>query len=500
MLYGDTELFNQNQGANPGSVFSSANVDELIKAISAGQQSGTVLDGQLTTGAALKYESLEATLKNLTFNNQHFVFYNQIAKKAARSTNEEYNQLVNYGRSGKYSILEGELPENTDSQYRRKSEFIKYKGIVGQVTDVIMQTNNQIDVYSQEVQNKMTLLLQSIENEMHYGDQTIDPLQFDGVYKLHKKAISSSNDNLEYFNSPFTLDVRGSVLLDSHTNELISNIVNQGYGLVTDIFAPPSVFTDYVDQKYDQRRIVTGAEVQAGKFGQKVTEFVTQFGNVMPNATIFGRRSVSRQTAGTTSGAQAPKAPAAITPDGVAPLAAVSDATRTKFGTDYAGDYFVAVAAVNQYGEGPLTALSASAVTVAATESIDMKFTITDNAYPATGFVIYRSEKDPATALADTPLYPVFSVSTAELTAGYDGGAAGLARDRNYEIPNTEKAFIYQTKNAEIMALKELGKMKKLDLAITSPTYRFAILYYLTQILYQPQKLGVLNNIGKLTS
>ena len=169
-------------------------------------------------------------------------------------------------------------------------------------------------------------------------------------------------------------------------------------------------------------------------------------------------------------------------------------------GTAFAGDYFVAIAAENQYGEGPVTALSASVVAIAATESIDMKWAITDNAYPATGYVVYRSEKDPTTALADTPLYPVFRISVAELATGYDGAAAGLARDRNFDIPNTEQAFMYQTMNADIMAIKELGKMKKLDLAITSPTYRFAILYYLTMILYQPQKLGVIKNIGKITA
>ena len=129
-----------------------------------------------------------------------------------------------------------------------------------------------------------------------------------------------------------------------------------------------------------------------------------------------------------------------------------------------------------------------------------MKWAITDNDYVATGYVVYRSEKDPATALADTPLYPVSTISAAQLAAGYDGAAAGLSRDRNYNIPNTEQAFMYQTQNAEIMALKELGKMKKLDLAITNPTYRFAILYYLTQILYNPHKLGIINNIGSITT
>lgn len=497
MLYNNGDLFNQNQGG-PANMFSSANIDELIKAISAGQESGTVLNNTLTNGAALKYESLEATLKNLTFNNSHFQFYNAIKKKAARSTNEEYNQLVTYGRSGKYSVLEGELPEAVDSQYRRKAEFIKYKGIVGQVTDVILQTNNQIDVMAQEVTNKMTLLLQSIENEMHFGDLTVDPLQFDGVYRLHKK--SNSTDNATYFNSDFTLDLKGSVLLDSHTNELVSNIVNQGYGLVTDIFAPPTVFTDYVDQKYEQRRIVDPGQVAAGVFGQKVTQFVTQFGSIAPRPVIFGRRSIARYVSGATAAAQTAKSPAAPV---ASSLAATGADTLTQFTTGYTdGDYYVAVAAVNQYGEGPMTDMSGAltAVSITAGTSIDMTFAITDNAYPATGYVIYRSEMDQTTDMVDTPLYPVFSITTTQLADGYDGASALSVRDRNYDIPNTEKAFMYQTQNADIMAIKELDKMKKLDLAITNPTYRFAILYYLTQILYQPFKLGVINNIGKVTA
>ncbi len=493
MLYGN----NINQNFAQRGQYNAANIDEIIKAISAGQESGTVLNGQINSGAALKFESLEATLKNLTFSNQHFTFYNQVSKRPASSTNEEYNQLVNFGTSGKYGVVEGELPESVDSNYRRMAEFIKYKGIVGQVTDVIMQTNTQIDPYAQEVQNKMTLLLQSVENELHFGDSNIDPVQFDGVYRLHKKHVGG--DNLNYFNSSFNLDLRGSVLLDSHINEITSNVVNEGYGLVTDIFAPPQVFTDYVDQKYEIRRIMSNNEVTSGKFGQRVTSFVSQFGEIIPQSTIFGRKSVARKTSGDTSGSRAAKAPAAVTPGGT-PAAAVSDATLTKFGTAYAGDYYIAIAATNQYGEGPMTALDSSLISVGATESLDLNFTITDNAYPATGFVVYRSEVDPVTALADTPLYPVFLVNLAEMAAGYDGASAGSIRDRNYDIPNTEQAFVYQKGNSEVMAVKELDKMKKMDLAITSPNLRFAILYYLALFMFNHQKVGVIKNIGKQTA
>lgn len=475
-------------------------VQQLIKAIAAGDTPGGQVTG-LNAGPSLKFESLEATLKTLSYQMKQFTLYNMIGKKKAYSTAEEYNQLDNYGNESAYFIGEGELPESQDSQYRRLVEKVKFMGTTRQVTDVAMRVKTQVNnLILQEEKNGMLYLGKGCDYFLYHGNEAVVPKQFNGMYYNHKKGIlGSSTSNLTYKNSNFVVDLRGKILEEGDVDKAVSAVVNEGYGMVTDIFGPPSVFTSFVRSKYDIRR-TDDRQINQGIYGNKVVKFITQYGDVDVQNDIFARKSVARYTSGDTAGKRHPKAPEAITPDGVTPLAAASDTTGTQFGSAYAGDYFVAVAAVNEYGEGALTALSASAVTVSATQSIDMKFTITDGSYASTGFVIYRSEKNPATALADTPLYPVFSITKAELTAGYDGAAAGLARDRNFEIPNTEMAFVCENNSDQVFALKELSPMMKMDLAFTSPTYRFMIMYYLTNILYAPKKVAVIKNIGKLTS
>ena len=108
-----------------------------------------------------------------------------------------------------------------------------------------------------------------------------------------------------------------------------------------------------------------------------------------------------------------PKATTAPTADAVAAKAAVADAASTQF-SGFNGDYRYAVSAINRFGESVLTNLSLAAginakVTVAATESVDLKFADGGGTYPATGYRIYRSVKNTAasTAAADT-FYPIF--------------------------------------------------------------------------------------------
>lgn len=472
-------------------------VENLIKAITAGDTPGGQVSG-LNSGPSLKLESLEATLKTLSYQMKMFTLYNQIGKKKAYSTAEEYQQWDNYGSESAYFIGEGELPENHDSQYQRLVEKVKYMGTTRQVTDVAMRVNTQVpNLILQEEKAGMLYLGRGTNHFLYHGNENVVPKQFNGMYWNHKKGlVGAGGTNLSYQASNFVKDLRGFVLQEGDVNDAISSVVNEGYGIVTDIFGPPVVFDGFVKQKYDIRR-TNDQEIQRGIYGNKVTTFTTQFGDVAVQNDIFSRKSIARFTTGDTSGKSHPKAPEAITPDGAAPLAAVAD-TSTQF-TGFAGDYYYAVASVNEFGEGPLIGLNAAgaALAVAATESVDLKFTITNGAYPATGFRIYRSEIDPATAIGVTPLYPIFDVSATERTAGYDGGAAGLVRDRNFEIPNTEMAFVVENNSDQVFSLKELSPMMKMDLALTSPTYRFMILYYITNILYAPKKVAVIKNIGK---
>lgn len=466
-------------------------VEQLIKAITAGDTAGGAVSG-LNSGPSLKLESLESSLKALSYQMKMFTLYNLIGKKKAYSTAEEYQQMVNYGNESAYFIEEGGLPESQDSQYQRQVAQVKYMGTTRQVTDVAMRVNSQVpNLILQEEKNGMTYLAKGCNHFLYHGDANVVSKQFNGMYANHRAGIGGTN--ADYNNSNFVVDLRGYTLREDDVNDAISAVVNEGFGMVTDIFGPPVVFDGFVKTKYDIRR-TNEQEIQRGMYGNKVTTFVSQFGDVAVQNDIFSRKSISRLT---TSGKLHAKAPEAITPDVSAPLAAVTDATAM-FGSDFDGDYFYAVASVNEYGEGPLTAMNASGVlfTVGSDKAVNLKFTITDGSYPATGFRIYRSELNPTTAIGVTPMYPIFSISTQQRADGYDGGSSGLVRDRNFNIPNTEMAFVVENNPDQVFALKELSPMMKMDLALTSPTYRFMILYYLTNVLYAPKKVGIIKNIG----
>ena len=150
---------------------------------------------------------------------------------------------------------------------------------------------------------------------------------------------------------------------------------------------------------------------------------------------------------------------------------------------------------MNRFGEGKLTAMDSSKLSIALTESGDLKFADGGGTYPATGYRIYRSKKNPAGLIGVTSLYPLFDVSTAELAAGYDGGGASVVRDRNRMLPGTDQAMLIQN-SSEIYSFKQLAPLMKMDLAILSPAIRFMILLYGTPQLYAPRKMIKFINIG----
>jgi hypothetical protein len=90
----------------------------------------------------------------------------------------------------------------------------------------------------------------------------------------------------------------------------------------------------------------------------------------------------------------------------------------------------------------------------------------------------------------------LFTVSVAQKAAGYDGGAATVVRDRNRIIPNTVSAIVTDI-NSNVMAYKQLAPMMRMDLARTSPAYRFMVMNYGTPVLYQPKKVARIINIGR---
>lgn len=117
-------------------------VDNLNKALTAGQDRdppGSITAGD---GFALRVESLESTLKNVTYRMEHVKFWRNIPKLPAYNTVEEFNRISSYGENPDAGYIdEGDLPSEDDTTYSRNFSVVKYLGTTRRVTHVMSLVN-----------------------------------------------------------------------------------------------------------------------------------------------------------------------------------------------------------------------------------------------------------------------------------------------------------------------------------------------------------------------
>lgn len=462
---------------------------DLQKALEAGSITGRETTNSLTaSGSPLKVESLENSLKVLQYKESDIAFWRRIPKLPAFNTVEEFNQLNSYGSEAGIFTNEGELPREEDSQYVRRAEHVKFLGTTRIVSHPMQLVKTNVgNTIALEVKNGTLHLLRGADRALTFGDASIVPSEYNGFYAQQRNSFSTLAD---YYASEQIIDLRGKNLREANVEDGAQILINN-YASPDLLMAPPAVLSGFVKNFYDSKFVQPGpGGTQNGVMGQRVSHVQTQFGEIELGYDLFMRAAPARRT---TSGATHPQAPAVPVAVSVAsPVDALA-----KFDTvAEAGDFFYAVAAKNRFGESTLLDINASVlVTVAVGDAVDLTFTAGAGTNAATGFVIYRSKKNPATAIAATDLFPIFEVSTVDLTNGFDGGAAGKIRDRNRFLPNCNQAILAQG-DEEVWSFKQLAPLMKMDLATLSPATRFMILMYGTPMLYAPRKIVRYVNIG----
>lgn len=496
------DLYNYNDLAAFGG---SNNVADVLKAMEAGLQTGMQYNGQINNGGGLKVESLDAYIKVLANRLNQLVVYNEMPKQRIENTVHQYNQLYKYGEDVGIFNREGETPEETDTQYIRKSAIAKFMGLTGQVADPAMlaKLTGGMNMYTREVQNKTTQLLTLIDTNLTSADSTCVEEEFDGIFRQHMMGVASadrgSTEGMSteqildaYYGSAAVIDAQGAILTDALVEDAADAVVNVYNGYIDRIVSAPVVFNNYVKKFHESKRVVVGManSVVGATMGQSVNNIVTQFGSVaVKSDKFFDVRKPIKATATATS----PKAPATPVASGKGSAVADVDA-RTNF-TLHAGSYGYLVTAKNRYGESAPLKLTSTALAVTAAQSVDLQWTAgAGGAYQATAYVVYRTKK--VTALTETTeYYPIFTIPVSMLDAGYDGAAATKVRDRNRIIAGTKSALIYYN-DSQINEYLQFGDTRKIDFAITAPSRRFAILNYGTPVLYQPAKICRVINIG----
>lgn len=493
-------------GGNVANLLESIDATEILKAMEAGLETGMQYNNQINNGGGLKVESLDSVLKILTNRLNQLVYLNEMPKQKIDNTVHQYNQLYKYGEEVGIFNTEGETPEETDSQYRRKSVITKFMGVTGQVTHpaTLAKLAGGMNMYTQEVENKTILLQTILDQRLVDADSAAVPEQFDGVFRQHMlgvcEADGGSYEGLTseqildtYFNASAVIDAQGKVLNDSLVEDAANVVVNVYNGYVDRIISNPSVFNDYVKLFHESKRVIVGlgGSVTGATMGQSVNDIMTQFGKIgIKNDKYFDIRKSMTIGRRPTS----PKAP--LTPvAGATPASTVDADTKTNFG-QHAGAYGYAVTAKNRYGESSPLNLTATALAVSATQSVDLQFTAgVGGAYAPDCFVIYRTKVNAVLGTAE--YFPMFEVPVNLLAVGWDGAPAGKVRDRNRIIAGTKSALV-QVNDSQINEYLQFADTMKMDFAITSPSRRFAILNYGTPILYQPAKIVRIVNIGQI--
>ncbi len=473
---------------------------ELLKAMQATHQTGRETAGALTGFQALKLESLENTLKTIEFRKTDIKLWGKISKKPAYNTVEEFDILASYGSQAGGFYAEGETPQVIDSQYQRKASFVKYLQIGGEVTLQAQMVRALVPAMAQEVENKMNLIMGMANAYLALGDSRFVPENWDGIY-AQLASIGTGNTFAtwkDYWNNPMVIDLRGATLKQLDLEKAAVKI-DSNYGVIKELYAPTDVISGLSQDYYQIQRIIQNSSSSyQGSIGVNIKTIDTTIGSVDLNSDKFMRTQPIRIMSGPTAAATHANAPAAPVADVTTPKAIVasSDAANSKYVAGDAGDVQYAVSGVNRWGESALVLLGSSALTLAAGNVVDLKFTAgVGNA--ATSFRIYRSKKNSSGVVGtDMEFFPIMYVTTAELAAGAHGAAAGFVRDRGYILPNTDQAFAGNLSD-EYICFKQLAPISKLDLAITGPTNKFMILLYGTPQLYTPGKYVRFINVGR---
>lgn len=460
---------------------SETDIQELAKALEAGYQQGAGKTG----GSSLRVESLEASLKVLTYTSSHVKFWKKMPKSPAYSTVEEYNQLTDYGGDSSPFVQEGELPQATDSSYVRRTQLVKFLGTTREVThQATLVHPAHGDLIAIENQNGILWLLQQVERSLFTGDSS---LAFDGE--------SEAWDGLDaLIDSSMVIDMQGGTLQEADIEEA-ANLIIENYGFPTDMFLGTRTMSDLVKTFYPRERIQMPAP-QNGQIGNTVQTMSTQAGIIEFNPDVFIRRTALPPAAATS--ASAPATPASIAA-GAATGTTGDHNKGAPTGTSYTA---YLVTASNRFGESaPTAVMGGAAASTQANKDLGtyIPLTITNpaviGAFPAEFFKIYRSVASSVNAVpAAASSYALIAQVPA---SSQSASGTTVFNDLNLILPLTSSAYLGEL-TPSVLTFRQLMPLMKMDLAVLSPAYRWMILLYGTPVLFAPKKWMRFLNIGQL--
>jgi len=447
---------------------SATHLDDLRKALSAGYQVSSQ-----TGGGALRVQSLESSLKVLTNTEKNYVFWQDVEKKAAYSTVEEYNTLSQYGPDNGGFNFEGVLPEQDDTSYTRNVALTKFLGTTRSVSHPLTLVRPAHgEVIALENKNGILWILRRLESAFFYGNSSLmfnnaEGAEFNGL----SQQIASTN----------VIDLLGNPLTEEVIEEG-ANLVSVNFGTPTHLFLAKRAMADFGKTVYSKERFApqqttVNANGEVGYFIQSIN---TQSGIIGLRPDVF---ITNTPVPPTQISPNAPTAPSAVT-------AIKSASGLGSFQKDGAGTYLYAATLGNNYGESAAVP-AANPVVLGNGELTDSVNVVVTNPVSIGAILpqymgIYRSQPN------GSVLYRIARVPVTTQT----GSAANTAfSDIDTVMANTSEAYLGEMSD-QVIAFKQLAPLLKMDLAVVGPAFRWMILLYGVLVLYAPAKWCKFINVG----
>lgn len=402
---------------------------ELLKTLNAGNYQTDV--AQLQGGEAVRVESLDRVLKNITIEMDDFKLWKDLRTNGAGAIVDQWiekgqDSIARHPGSG-FNSEAGVIQEH-NANYKRRTAEVKYLMVMRNITVVLQSQRNVIDVESDENTNATLEILQSLEWANFFGAAGIVPEEFDGLEAILE---ADAPDNI------VDLEGRSDVEeLYQNINKLQAKVKRHGnFGLLTDSYHGTFVQSDLDQFLTPGHRVsITGAGNDI-TLGAPVRGIQTSWGAINMKPDIFtGLRADQKPMAavGAIHPTDAPPPPAAFVAAASAPDVA------SKFQAGQNGEYYWKVASVNKNGESTLVDADTSR-TLAVGDSVLLTITEAGASSAETGYAIYRGRRNVNPASADDVRF----VRRVPRT-----GASTTFTDQNLYIPGTETVFLVNNKKA----------------------------------------------------
>lgn len=457
----------------PNSVqgFIFTDVADFQKAVTAGY--GTDV-ATLTGGAALRLQSLEATLLATIQQEEHFRLFRKLEKTNATATVDEFSikqQIGGFPGSAFNSEL-GDIQDDS-STYLRRVGLVKYLMTQRKISVVQRSQKTLVDTTADQNLDATLELMTSAEWGFFYGDSDASSVEFDGIYKT--VAASAPADHVK--------DLRGKTISPMAVEVIDSAQLVAGYGSfgrLTDGFWSQMIQAD-LDQKLDPAFRVGPNQVPV-KIGTPVEGVRTTWGSIASNPDVFIQEGQMPFTSRSAFFASIVAAAGVTAPASVVGTPG-ADAT-SQFGAEHAGLFYYAVESGNKNGRSTL--VKSAQVTVAAGDVVSLVITAA-GAPNETYYQIYRSRKNGTNADNDFR----------EMVRVKKDGATTTYLDANQWIPGTSMVFLLSMgagRNA--ITMRRLLPMTRFALyPTTQAVYPWAQLLFLYLRVGKPNQHRVLINV-----